>query len=207
MPANTPIYNFPYPLGTDPVSQGDNDIRALAEDVETVIDNTQSQIGLWKVASVTLSGSSVSIDNCFTNDYKNYKIVLSGVLTSGAAQAFYRVRASGSDANTNIYRWAYNGLLSSGSTSNSVDAGSTIGFFGVNIGTTIHACLEFNIYNPAQPIITGGTGVAQSFDGAWLFRHGGCAVGTSVSYDGITFLTNSAVTFSAGIATIYGIRD
>jgi hypothetical protein len=37
MPANTPIYGFPYPLGTDPVSQGDNDIRALAEDIESVI--------------------------------------------------------------------------------------------------------------------------------------------------------------------------
>ena len=34
MPANTPIYGFPYPLGSDPVRDGDNDIRALAESVE-----------------------------------------------------------------------------------------------------------------------------------------------------------------------------
>jgi hypothetical protein len=37
MPGSTPIFGFPYPLGSDPVSDGDGVIRALAEDVENTI--------------------------------------------------------------------------------------------------------------------------------------------------------------------------
>lgn len=44
MPGSTPIYGFPYPLGTDPVRNGDNIIRALAEDVETVISGQGSYV-------------------------------------------------------------------------------------------------------------------------------------------------------------------
>ena len=44
MPGSTPIYGFPYPLGSDPVSDGDNVIRSLAEDVETELSAQQSSI-------------------------------------------------------------------------------------------------------------------------------------------------------------------
>lgn len=46
MPGATPIYGFPYPLGTDPVAQGDNVIRSLAEDVETVIDGVGDYVNV-----------------------------------------------------------------------------------------------------------------------------------------------------------------
>jgi hypothetical protein len=63
MPANTPIYNFPYPLGTDPVSQGDNDIRALAEDVETVIAPIDDKLGSGvSLASGASAGSVIVAD-------------------------------------------------------------------------------------------------------------------------------------------------
>lgn len=76
MPANTPIYNFPYPLGTDPVAQGDNIIRELAEDVETVL--ASSVPGLVKIATVNVPGSSslVVVDNIFTSAFRHYKVVL-----------------------------------------------------------------------------------------------------------------------------------
>ena len=37
MPASTPVYGFPYPLGTDRVMDGDNAIEALARAVESQI--------------------------------------------------------------------------------------------------------------------------------------------------------------------------
>ena len=37
MPANTPKYAFPYPLGTDLIADGDDSIKALAERVEAVL--------------------------------------------------------------------------------------------------------------------------------------------------------------------------
>lgn len=36
MPATTPIYALPYPVPTDPVAQGDQQIKALADRIETV---------------------------------------------------------------------------------------------------------------------------------------------------------------------------
>jgi hypothetical protein len=42
MPANTPIYNFPYPVGTDFVKDGAVAIEDLALAVETVIDSLPS---------------------------------------------------------------------------------------------------------------------------------------------------------------------
>jgi hypothetical protein len=44
MPGSTPIYGFPYPLGTDPVRDGDNVIRSLAEDVETEINSLNNTL-------------------------------------------------------------------------------------------------------------------------------------------------------------------
>ena len=47
MPGSTPIYGFPYPLGTDPVRDGDNVIQNLATDVEnTISDPLQIHQGL-----------------------------------------------------------------------------------------------------------------------------------------------------------------
>jgi hypothetical protein len=72
MPANTPIFGFPYPLGTDPVAQGDNDIRDLAEDVETVINN---QVGLRLVRSQNFTASDpLDLTGIFSSSYVNYKI-------------------------------------------------------------------------------------------------------------------------------------
>jgi len=53
MPASTPIYGFPYPLGTDPVGQGAQDIEDLATAVETQFTVVESQLVLAvPVASV-----------------------------------------------------------------------------------------------------------------------------------------------------------
>jgi hypothetical protein len=37
MAATTPTYGFPYPVGSDPLADGDNQARALAERVEAVL--------------------------------------------------------------------------------------------------------------------------------------------------------------------------
>ncbi len=41
MPAQTPIYQLPYPISTDPVSQGDQQIAALAQRIETVFHDLE----------------------------------------------------------------------------------------------------------------------------------------------------------------------
>jgi hypothetical protein len=89
MPANTPIYNFPYPLGTDPVSQGDNDIRALAEDVETVIAPIDDKLGSGvSLASGASAGSVIVADglggSAWVPNDSGLVLVTSGTLSSTA---------------------------------------------------------------------------------------------------------------------------
>ena len=52
MPANTPL-GFPYPVGTDRVTDGDDSIRALAEAVE-------AKIGVWRSGTVVVDTPSTS---------------------------------------------------------------------------------------------------------------------------------------------------
>lgn len=40
MPGTTPLFAFPYPLGTDPISDGDDQMKALAERVEAILKPT-----------------------------------------------------------------------------------------------------------------------------------------------------------------------
>ena len=60
--------------------------------------------GLVYITKSTFSAvSSVSIDNCFSADYSQYKIILDSSFTD--SQALYtRLRASGSDNSTSNYR-------------------------------------------------------------------------------------------------------
>ena len=105
MPANTPIYNFPYPLGTDPVSQGDNDIRALAEDVETVISTN--------VATLT---SSIPQKNLLYNGAM--QVAQRGILASSLTTGGYQTAD----------RWLMSIGLNSGSWNQTVESDGPPGF-------------------------------------------------------------------------------
>jgi len=91
MPGSTPIYGFPYPLGSDPVRDGDNVIRSLAEDVETELDTqniainsvqttVNDSMGLWLVNTVTFTNSlNADVLDVFSSLYENYVAEIVGV--------------------------------------------------------------------------------------------------------------------------------
>ena len=54
MAGTTPIYNWPYPTGGDPVAQGDNDIQALAQDIETTLS-----AGVWQAFTPSFTNVTV----------------------------------------------------------------------------------------------------------------------------------------------------
>jgi hypothetical protein len=64
---------LPYPLGTDPVANGAQDIQDLAEAVDP-------GLGLWLVKTVTIGTTvaSVPVTDAFSADFNNYKIVVIG---------------------------------------------------------------------------------------------------------------------------------
>ena len=46
---------------------------------EVLTAAAMDSIGLWKVASGTLSGTATNFVGCFTSDYTNYRIVVDGI--------------------------------------------------------------------------------------------------------------------------------
>lgn len=57
MPANTPKYALPYPLGTDLIANGDDMIKALAERVEAVLGPTSAAVAYSANAIDAYEGS------------------------------------------------------------------------------------------------------------------------------------------------------
>lgn len=60
MAGTTPIYNWPYPTGGDPVAQGDNDIMALALDVENTLSAGAWQTFTPSFANLTVGDGTVT---------------------------------------------------------------------------------------------------------------------------------------------------
>lgn len=64
-----------------------------------------NQIGLWKITSADFTASSsVIVDNCFSADFDNYRILFRYTSTSGTTTAGLRLRAGGVNAATNYDR-------------------------------------------------------------------------------------------------------
>jgi hypothetical protein len=58
MPAQTPVHGLPYPLPTDPVSAGANDIRALAEAIDPMLVGAAGDPGAILLGAATQIGGA-----------------------------------------------------------------------------------------------------------------------------------------------------
>lgn len=210
MPANTPIFGFPYPLGTDPVAQGDNVIQQLAEDVETVINNA---VGLRFISTTTFANApSVQINNCFINPYKRFRIVFSlNGTSSSSTYSHFRLSTNGTPVATNYESrsvW-YNmnsttlAIADGDRRTDRFCLGPHGGFF-VNPAQPMMCTVD--IYNPndASPTSMTMSGSGGYFNNYPSFYIGGGAHYTSTSYDGIFFFpTGNNVT---GSISVYGYK-
>jgi hypothetical protein len=155
---------------------------------------------------VTFSAvTSLSLNGCFTADFDNYAIALSGI-GSATDNVLMRLRASGSDASgTNYTRQA----LSATSTTVSAarDTSQDTGY--VMLTSTAYPNMTYiNIYGPflAQPTAWAARG-ASSYLGAYL-RDEANTHSLSTSYDGFTLKhQNSPTQTITGTVAVYGIRS
>jgi hypothetical protein len=175
---------------------------------EVLTAGAMDSIGLWKVASGTLSSTSTNFVGCFTSNYDNYLIVLDKVAVSSAADIYIRfLNGSTPDAGAN-YFWAYVGYtISAGGVNSNAGTGQTIGFTGItsSVGTEILSSATMTCFSPKLVQRTFISSSALSYPTQFAVRNGMTHNNTASSYDGIQFLTSSAATMSGGV-TIYGYR-
>jgi hypothetical protein len=218
MPANTPIYNFPYPLGTDPVSQGDNDIRALAEDVEAVISTQSSSVGLVKVGSFSATNTSRALvcDNVFFSGsgYDIYKIVveLGSFANSNTLIAQY-IDTNGNLVSAGYFSTSYGRDYASGTvgvtpiqTTTSIVIGR---IYNSNILPFTALGAEFTLYSPNQNRATPANGQYTGVDSGVAYQGGEFYSMCNASPNtmrGIRF-DNTQGTNLLGVVKIYGYKN
>jgi hypothetical protein len=62
-------------------------------------------VGLWKITQNSFTAAStVNVDDCFTSDFVNYRLLFRFVSTSGTTTLGFRLRAGGTNAITNYDR-------------------------------------------------------------------------------------------------------
>ena len=165
----------------------------------------QTNIGLTYITSTTAtSGTSLSINNCFSSAFRNYRIVISNLTTTGVAASSLRLRVGGVDSSASYY---YNGqYMSFTSTTINGTNGSNVGAWDSNIVTD--ATMSGGVIDLLNPFVAFVTSMSVvGFDP----RTGGGGGRTlsgihyaNTSYDGFSFISGSTITNIT--ATVYGYR-
>jgi hypothetical protein len=156
-------------------------------------------VGLWKVATATFTGTSstIAIDNCFTTNYTNYRIMVDN-MTATAAVINLKLRSSGTPNSANYYQGGW--LVSyAGSTSVVNRNNSTDGIYVIYPnGTSYPTGLQLDIKSPQKTERTVFGGNSTFWDGALTI---GGYHDNSNSFDGFQL---SSVYNLSGTITVYG---
>jgi len=166
----------------------------------------QTNIGLTYITQAGMTGSSVSINNCFTSAYRNYRIVFVSTQAGGNTTWNFRFRSGGVDNTSATYKFAQTFVTTVGGTGNDTGNGNTeirIGYISSANGDTETV---MDICDPERAARTKGNYQFFGYDSAsWAQRQAGWMFDNTTQFDGITFLTGGS-SFT-GDVYVYGYRQ
>jgi hypothetical protein len=174
---------------------------------ETLRAQDMNAVGLWLVKSqaVGTGVSSVTVNNCFTADYDNYKVILSGGQNSTAVNLHLQLTLGGTASTTGYY-----GVLVWGNLTTAVIAGATdnnasqFSFAGGGAGPNNGAAsMDVDLLNPAQAMRTRLHNAQVLYSTVYGTYTGLHDVGTA--YDGIKLIAPSG-TLTGGTISVYGYK-
>lgn len=155
---------------------------------------TTANIGLVYITSGTFSGSSaVSINNCFSSTYTNYRVVFGNITHSTTMVLRIRMRASGSDSTSSSWDYAYPYLYASGGTiATNTGTGQTGLYVGdTNSSSNSVAAFSFDVYQPNEARRTAWLGNAINIYTNFFTMSGGGVHNVETAYDGFTLYTST----------------
>ena len=172
-----------------------------AADTNTYLANS----GLVYITSTTVGSavSSVTVSNCFTSTYDNYKVMFSNIDCTTDGNIFtLQLTTSGTASTANYVGNTF--YVSTGATSGLTNAGLAASYFEVcSVSNTSTASGMVDIF---QPFLAQWTRLMfhPSLDD-FYFRFGAGLHKVTTSYDGFK-LALSAGTMTGGTITVYGYR-
>jgi hypothetical protein len=165
-------------------------------------------VGLWLVKSqaVGTGVASVTVNNAFSADYENYKVVWSGGQSSGAANLQLQLTTGGTASAASYYGtlvWANVGtaVVAGAADNNAAQWSFAGGGAGANNGA---ASLNVDLLNPFEAKRTRLHNAQVLYGIVYGTYTGLHDIGTS--YDGIK-LTPAAGTITGGTIRVYGYRN
>ena len=165
-----------------------------------------NRVGLWKVATGSLSGTATNFAGCFTSDFRDYRIVVDNLAWNATGFFYYQLLSGTTPATSADYFWALSGYQANGLAYNSSNQTVSVGYLGTGNnganGLIVGSC-SWDIYGPQLAQRTLLTGQGAGVDVVYGQQSGMNAHNLSNAYTGIRFLTNSATTFTGNV-TIYG---
>jgi len=181
-----------------------------AGDVITAAD-LNAYAGLVYITGGTVSGSTtLSVDNCFTSQFVNYRIVFGGMSTSVVSRAFrLRLRASGTDDTSSNFDYAFRGIRASGVAADTNLVGASFTEIGVFLDTATNVQLgscSMDVYGPAVADRTFATINAIGHETNMFTRSGGFTHFANTAYDGFTIYLNSTGNIQFNWR-VYGYND
>jgi hypothetical protein len=162
---------------------------------------TPTSSGGWtKVTSSTFSAqTAVSINNCFTSTYKNYRVIVN--FTCSATGSLYsRLRVSSADNTTTNYNmsWQYQVISGPGTGY----AGLASGSYFYMMDTVTNALGQFLTFDIADPQTSSYTMVRSGSTHAGYFSDGGGYFNAATVFDGLTIYPSTGNI--TGTISIYG---
>lgn len=208
--ATTTNYGWETPDDTDLVKDGALAQRTTGSAIDTTlytINGGSALVGLQKITSTSFSAqSSVSVNNCFTSTYSNYRIIISGTAT-GDLDGNFRLRAAGTDASGANYQYAWVGYYgSSANNSGGTNQTSILGIPSLGNGRLSHSAIDVirpNTTDTWKPL-TAQTAFTHSGVGLIVRNHAG-VLNSATQFDGFTIFLGSGT--MTGNITVYGYRN
>jgi len=156
--------------------------------------------------SVTFSQLlTLSLNGVFTSDYDNYMIVLRGNTNLGYPFNYQRLRVSGTDnLTTSSYTSQY---ISADSTSSSASRTASSRWQTLPMGNNYKSGFVQYVFGPYLTQSTAMRNVSAAAQSGGTMHDVAGTHDQSTSYDGITFITQSATYLMFGRITVYGFNQ
>ena len=172
--------------------------------VQAVPTGINSALVLVATATPT-AVASVSINNCFTSTYENYRILFSSTAVTVAGDLTMRLRASATDTTTN---YTYQTLESySATTSSTLNIVGTDEFYISRIDTPVGTSSSIDVYRPQLAQKTGYTSssIFQSATPTLVQQQASGLQTALTQFDGFTLLFGG--TNFTGTVRVYGYAN
>jgi hypothetical protein len=173
-----------YTIGEVLTAASLNDNLAYAVTVPAAVPG-----GLTLISATAVSAaSSVSVNNCFTSTYDNYRLLFSPSACTSECAMTFRLRVSSTDSSTGYLSQRVIGYGTTVSTLVNVAGTDEMIFGNVNANNPTKTSVSVDIFSPAQARATVATSLATAVDTDNFIVIFGNSHSTATAYDGFTML-------------------